>query len=213
MGERRGSSLREPGRLHGFTLECHRLEHLYLLPLMVQMEVEGYVPSAVCDLGCGVSTLIRDAVRAGVQTTLGIDLANESAHRGIRAVSCNFLDLKDLDRALQEGLTHTGGLLTCTEVLEHLPYNPLPVMVMLVERLRPERIYLTAPTLWEADCMVPWLHYSRLPTWRGEWYQRATWHFKFWMPDEMLDLVTELGFRAIGTWAGGRCGILGERQR
>jgi hypothetical protein len=198
----------------GFPIECHQLEHLYLLPLMVQMEVEGKSPSAVFDLGCGASTLIRDAVRSGAEKTLGVDLANESAQKGIHAVSCQFLDLRDLDRALREGLEHTGGLLACTEVLEHLPYNPLPAMVMIVERLMPDRIYLTAPTLWGGDFMAPWVHYSRLPTWRGEWYQRGTWHFKAWMPDEMLDLVTELGFRAIGNWAGQqRCGILAESRR
>ena len=103
--------------------------------------------------------------------------------------------------------------LVCTEVLEHLEFNPLPSFLLTVEMLHPKYIYVTAPTCYyPGGFQIDWMHYKKLPCWRGEKTYSGLGHYKGWAYDELEDLMTDLGYKITGgIWANWRVMALGEK--
>jgi hypothetical protein len=199
---------------HGCTVEGLKDISSWLLPLYSHYVHENLSPTGVVDLGCGVGVTLWDAAGHGCADLVGIDLDATPPYLPPQATyfGCNMLDLRQMRRAADRSI-HRGGTLCCTEVLEHLEFSPLPPLLLLTETVRPDYIYLTAPTFgFPGGFLRPWQHYKDLPCWRGQPVRHPTPHTKPWTFAELADLIDELGFDLDGGWwAAWRVGIVGRR--
>ena len=187
----------------------------WLLPLFWFYTKNRADGMSVVDVGCGAGVPLWDAVLNGAPHAHGIELESLRPHlpEATARSSCNLLDLNELRRAISEHL-HEGGVRCCTEVLEHLEFNPLPSLLLIAESFRPKYIYFTAPTHgFPGGFLQSWRHYKELPCWRGQATPRSMPHTKPWTYAELEELCSDLGFECEGGWWGlWRVGILGRRQ-
>jgi len=196
--------------------DCGRLsnEHRWILPLVAHCNSQGY-PSGIVDVGGGASTLTWLMKDRGVENRAVIDMLPYHKYAdGTLVLKNQMLDLDDLRRGI-ESIPWKGGMLCCTEVLEHLQYNPMPSLLLITERLKTDFVYLTAPNYLYPDKFMldNWRHYSELPIYRGQKFSGACWHYKPWTIDEISELVGEIGYDVMGSFAGWwRVGIIGRRR-
>lgn len=194
----------------------HSQEHLWFLPMIVALTKLDTVPSVVVDVACGMSIPIWYSYVMGEPTSLlGFDMdpcRPEQYPPGAKVVQCQVLD-PNSPREVTASYDSVGGLMVATEWLEHVEYNPLPPLIVLCERTRPELLYLSVPTFTNTGFMRPdWVHYSDLPSYRRQPVRYAPWHYKGWNLSELADLVDDLGYHVIAAFSGYfRCGLMAAR--
>lgn len=204
---------------HGVISDAKMRDAGWIVPLLCLMGVDQMLFSLpIIDVGCGPSTFVWDAYLRGIKPIVGIDMWVTPTlfppSPTIQRVKSQVLDLGELRAGLDSVVFPPGGLMICTEMVEHLSYNPLASFVMIVERLKPRFLYITAPTPLNNDNAMSWRHYSDLPTYRGQRVRMSSWHVKGWTIDELGELVYDLGFSDDDCFGGlSRVGWIGERRK
>lgn len=193
-------------------------EHKWLLPLFaVTSRFPGHLTGLI-DVGCGSGVPLWWGHARSWAPLWAMDLGllqPDNFPPDTRLTTCNIMSLPELRSAIPADAIAWGGSIIMTEVLEHLEWKPLPMLCVLVERLRPKCVYMTAPTHYcDKFRRGDWVHYSELPTYRGQPIRSAPWHYKGWTVAELQDLVAELGMEELGSFCGiERAGIFAVRTR
>lgn len=198
-------------------LEAPLDDVVWVAPLLAEMDPMHLSHLPIVDVGSGPSCFIWDAYLRGIKETLGIDMFcfKGQLPEEAKAVQCQILDLPATRSTLSSVSFPPGGLMVCTEMLEHVEYNPLAGMLLIVETLKPSRLYVTVPTYVHQDSKVRgWMHYSEMDGYRGQRMLISPWHYKGWAIEELIEFCLELGFTRDGIFAGyNRLGFLGTSVR
>lgn len=189
----------------------------WIVPLFTQMAPLHLSHMPIVDVGCGSSSFLWDGYLRGLNRLLGIDMRCHPSKfpPGVEKVESQILDLPAVRASLDPVSFPAGGLMVCTEMLEHMEFNPLPGMLLIIETLKPKHLYVTVPTYLNRDNKrSSWVHYSELPTYRGQRMPMSPWHYKGWAMDELSEFCSELGFDQEGMFGGySRIGFLGTSVR
>lgn len=184
----------------------------WIVPLLAQMGPMHLSHLPIVDVGCGASTFLWDGYLRGIRNLMGIDMScfQKQFPPECGMSQCQVLDLSSVREALRSTSFPIGGLMVCTEMLEHMEFNPLPGMLLIVEKLKPRYLYVTVPTSLNNDNRVQWMHYADLPVYRGQRIMMPPWHYKGWATEELVEFCWDLGFRHDGMFGGfSRIGFLG----
>ena len=187
----------------------------WLLPLFWFYVRNGIRETGIVDVGCGGGITLWDGALNDFVRTHGIELPSVGPRlpeTSVRA-SCDLLDLPNLRQAIGEAQPQ-GGFMCCTEVLEHLEFNPLPSLLLVAETFKPDYVYFTAPThAFPGGFLLPWRHYKELPCCRGQHTGTSMPHTKPWTYAELEELCGDLGYECEGGWwALWRVGILAKKR-
>ncbi len=185
-------------------------------PFFIFLVKENILQHDIIDIGCGLGIPLWDAFRYKSENIYGIDMSNLDYFFSdkIQYNQCQILDLNQVYSFLSQ-IKYTGGFLSCTEMIEHIPYNPLPPLLLFCQHIKPDFIYFTAPTNSYPGnkFLLEWVHYKELPMWQGQ-YLGTRPHSKGWEMFELEELANDLNYNIIGSFCGyWRNGILAERNK
>lgn len=205
---------REHMRSQGISVSNDDQDSCWQVPFLWWARKHSVMTTNLTDIGCGLSTPSWAFHLSGSPHQLMIDFTDvgfASPPTG-RSISMNILDLGSIRRS--QIWTHMGGMMVCTEVLEHLQFNPVPPFLLMTEMVDPDFIYISTSPFLNRDTMVDWHHYSTMPLYRGQRMFTSGWHYKGWSLDELCDFVVDIGFHVDSYFAGlRRLGIVGRRIR
>ena len=189
-------------------------EHEYtlkLIPWLIDENNRGGQVESILDVGAGWGTTMEIGHQMGMDV-LGIDII-PIEFPDYEVLECDLLDINQL-RFLDFG---HSDLIVCTEVLEHLSFNPLDAFEEIVRKTDASWIFLSAPHASHAEYWpMGRIHYRDLPKWtpgaKSEIHPYI--HRKPWEIEEFVDFIGELGFEvAHYDITDQRCVVLGRRIR
>lgn len=173
-------------------------------PLFLFLEKENIKGEDIIDIGCELGIPLWDAVLNNSKNIVGIDMVDNKPNyflEKIKYIQCQILDLQQIYNSLNK-ISHVGGILNCTEVLEHLPYNSVSSFILFCQNIKPDYLYFTTPTfLYPDGFLKPWQHYKTLPMWQGQFLGDQP-HVKSWESFEIEEFICDLGYKKIGSFRG-----------